>query len=63
VTINVFKPIDKKRKLTGVIDKVEGDIIMLLLLNNQIIEIPFQAMSKARLVPDYSIKKGGRNGK
>jgi ribosome maturation factor RimP len=62
VTINVFKPIDKRRKLIGVIDKVEGDIVTLE-QNGQIIEIPFQAMSKARLVPDYSLKKGGRNGK
>ncbi len=62
VTVNVFKPIDKKRKLTGVITAVEGDIV-LLQVGEQIIEIPFQVMSKARLVPDYLIKKGGRNGK
>jgi ribosome maturation factor RimP len=62
VIINVFKPIDKRRKLVGVIDKAEADIVSLE-QNGQIIEIPFQAMSKARLVPDYSLKKGGRNGK
>ena len=62
VSINVFKPINKRRKLIGVIDRVEGNNIVLQ-LNDQTIEIPFQAMSKAHLVPDYSIKKGGRNGK
>ncbi len=62
VTINVFKPIDKRRKIVGVIERIEGNTVMLK-ENNQVIEIPFQAMSKARLVPDYSIKKGGRNGK
>ncbi len=62
VTVNLFKPINKQRKITGSIESVEGDIV-LLLQADQLIEIPFQAMSKARLVPDYLIKKGGRNGK
>jgi len=62
VTINVFKPIGNRRKLVGIIGQVEGDIVTLQ-QNEQVIEIPFQAMSKARLVPDYLIKKGGRNGK
>ena len=62
ITVNLFKPINKKRKITGKIEAVEGDII-LLQQAGQTIEIPFQAMSKARLVPDYLIKKGGRNGK
>ncbi len=62
VTVNLFKPINKQRKITGSIESVEGDVI-LLLQADQFIEIPFQAMSKARLVPDYLIKKGGRNGK
>jgi len=62
VTINVFRPIDNRRKLVGIIEQVEEDVVTLL-LNEQSIEIPFQSMSKARLVPDYLIKKGGRNGK
>ncbi len=62
VTVNVFKPIAKRRRFVGVITAVEGDIVSLQ-EGEQIIEIPFQAMSKARLVPEYSIKKGGRNGK
>jgi len=62
VTINLFKPINKQRKITGQIDSVDGEVI-LLQQADQNIEIPFQAMSKARLVPDYAIKKGGRNGK
>jgi len=62
VTINVFKPIDKRRKLTGIIERVDGDIVVLQ-QDDYSLEIPFQAMSKARLVPDYLIKKGGRNGK
>jgi len=62
VTINIFKPIGNRRKLVGVIVSVEGDVVTLQ-LNDEEIEIPFQAMSKARLVPDYLIKKGGRNGK
>ncbi len=62
VTVNVFRPIGNRRKLVGIIESVEGDVITLK-MNDESIEIPFQAMSKARLVPDYLIKKGGRNGK
>ncbi|MCK4843181.1 MAG: ribosome maturation factor RimP [Methylococcales bacterium] len=62
VTVKVFKPINKQRKITGIIEKVEGDVVVLLLAD-QSIEIPFQAMSKARLVPDFLIKKGRRNEK
>ena len=62
VSVNLFKPIDKRRKITGLIQAVEDDNIMLQ-EGDQTIKVPFQAMSKARLVPDYLLKKGGRNGK
>ena len=62
VTVNLFKPINKQRKITGQIDSVDGEVI-LLQQADQTIEIPFQALSKARLVPEDLIKKGGRNGK
>ncbi len=62
VTINLFKPINKQRKITGQIEKVEGENVVLQ-FSGQLIEISLQAMSKARLVPDYLIKNGGRNGK
>ena len=62
VTVNLFKPINKQRKITGKIENVEDDIIVLQQAG-QNLEIPFQAMSKARLVPDYVKQKGGRNGK
>ncbi len=62
VMINLFKPINKQRKIVGQIVKVEGDIVYLQQVD-QILEIPFQAMSKARMIPDESVIKGGRNGK
>jgi len=62
VTVNLFKPINKQRKITGKIDKVEGDVISIQRAE-QILEIPFQAMSKARLVPEDMLNKRGRNGK
>jgi len=62
VTVNLFKPIDKRRKITGQIEAVEGDNI-LLQENGQTYKVPFQAMSKARLVPEYSLQKGGYSGK
>jgi len=62
VIINLFRPINKQRKIIGQIDSV-ADNIILIKQADQRLEIPFQAMSKARLVPEYDIKKGGRNGK
>jgi ribosome maturation factor RimP len=62
VNLNLFKPIDKRRKITGLIQAVEGDSVILL-EGEQTIKVPFQAMSKARLVPEYLLKKGGSSGK
>ncbi len=78
VLVHLFKAIDGRRKITGLIEKVEGDIITLrqgspecsrraqdgrLQEGGQVFEVPFIAMSKARLVPEYLIEKGGRSGK
>lgn len=62
VLVNLFKAIDGRRKITGLIKKVEGEIVTLQ-ESDQIFEVPFNAMSKARLVPEYLIDKGGRSGK
>jgi ribosome maturation factor RimP len=62
VTVNLFKPIDKRRKITGLIQAVEGDEVMLQ-EGEKTIKVAFQAMSKARLVPEFLLKKGGRSGK
>jgi ribosome maturation factor RimP len=62
VLVNLFKAIGGRRKITALIKKVEDDIITLQ-EGEQIYEVPFDAMSKARLVPEYLIEKGGRSGK
>jgi ribosome maturation factor RimP len=62
VLVNLFKAINGRRKITGLIKKVEGDVITLQ-EGEQVFEVPFVAMSKARLVPEYLIEKGGRSGK
>jgi len=62
VLVNLFKTIDGRRKITGVIKQVDGDVITLQ-DGEQIFEVAFAAMSKARLVPEYLIEKGGRSGK
>jgi ribosome maturation factor RimP len=62
VSIHLFKAIGGRRKITGVIDSVDGDVVRLREAD-QVFEIPFGAMSKARLVPEYLIGKGGYNGK
>jgi len=61
VMVNLFKPVDGRRKIKGLIEKVTGDVVTIQ-EDNQSFDIPFNAMSKARLVPEYLIK-GGRNGK
>ncbi|MGR9051213.1 MAG: ribosome maturation factor RimP [Gammaproteobacteria bacterium] len=62
VNVNLFKPIEKRRKITGSIEKVEDGRVFVK-DGGTVYEIPFQAMSKARLVPDYLINKGVRSGK
>jgi len=54
VLVNLFKPVAGRRKITGLIEKVEDGVIYLQ-EDGQVYEVPFQAMSKARLEPDYSI--------
>ncbi len=62
VLVNLFKAIDDRRKIKGLIEKVDGDIVTLH-EGDRVFEVPFGAMSKARLVPEYLIEKGGRDGK
>ena len=60
--VSLFKAIGGRKRITGLIIKVEDDVITLQ-EGEQIYEVPFDAMSKARLVPEYLIEKGGRSGK
>lgn len=62
VQVNLFKAIGGRKRITGSIDKVEDDVITLT-ENGQSFAVPFSAISKARLVPDYLIEKGVRSGK
>jgi ribosome maturation factor RimP len=62
VTLNLFTPINKQRKITGIIHQTHKDSLRLQVADAEL-DIPFQAISKARLVPDFFIKKGVRNGK
>jgi len=62
VMVNLFKAIGGRKKIKGLIEKVDGEVVTLS-EEGQVFEVPFTAMSKARLVPDYLIEKGGRNGK
>jgi ribosome maturation factor RimP len=62
VAVNLFAPVSGRRKITGLIEKVAGETVFLHEAG-QTFEVPFAAMSKARLVPDYLLEKGGRSGK
>lgn len=62
VQVNLFSPIEKRKKITGLILKVEGRNIFLQ-EGDHVFEVPFQAMSKARLAPEYLQNKGVRSGK
>ncbi|ANE56011.1 MULTISPECIES: ribosome maturation factor RimP [Methylomonas] len=61
VNISLFKPIDKRRKLSGEIKSVDGEAVVIQ-EGEKLFSVPFQAMSKARLAPDYDFNKGGRSG-
>ena len=52
--VNLFKPVGGRRKITGLIEKVEDNNVYLQ-QDGQVYKVPFQAMSKARLEPDFSI--------
>jgi ribosome maturation factor RimP len=62
VSVNLYAAVEKRKKITGKILAVEDENI-LLQDGEQTFKVPFQAISKARLVPEYLINKGGRNGK
>ena len=62
VQVKLYQSISGRKNITGVIEKIDNDLVILREAN-QIFEVPFPAMSKARLVPEYSIDKGGRRGK
>jgi ribosome maturation factor RimP len=62
VQVNLFKSIGGRKRITGLIENVEENNITLN-ENGQSFEVPFSAISKARLVPDYLIEKGVRSGK
>jgi ribosome maturation factor RimP len=63
VAVHLFAPLNGRRKITGKIIQVEGDVVTLE-ENTILFTIPFNTMSKARLVPEYLLtKKGGRSGK
>ena len=62
VQVKLYQSISGRKNITGVIEKVDSGVIVLR-EDSQIFEVPFTAMSKARLVPEYIIDKGGRHGK
>ena len=62
VMVHLFAAVGGRHKITGKIVHVENDVITLE-ENEQSFDIPFAAMSKARLVPNYLLNKGGRSGK
>ena len=52
--VNLFMPIQGRKKIKGVIDKVEGEIITLKEAD-EVYAVPFSAMSKARMVPEFNL--------
>ncbi len=62
VKVNLYKPVDNRRKMMGKILNVESENIHLD-VDGQIFEIPFQSISKANLGSEYDIEDGGRDAK
>lgn len=61
VNVTLFRPVDKRRKITGMILGVKDQIIRIQ-EGEQVFNVPFQAMGKARLVPDYLDENGEHDG-
>lgn len=61
VKVNLFRPVAQRRKITGRIEKVLDNSVQLK-EGEELFDVPFEAMSKARLVPEYLIEKGVQNG-
>lgn len=62
VKVQLYAPVQQRKKITGIIQEVDGDTIRLA-EGDQVFAIPFQMISKARLVPEYFLEKGGHDGK
>lgn len=61
VTVNLFIPVAKRRKITGQIARVAGDIVTIT-TDDLEVECPLQSISKARLTPP-AINQREQNGK
>ena len=53
VKVSLFKSVNGQRKITAIIQGVEGELV-LLQNDEQTFEVPFSVMSKARLIPDFN---------
>jgi ribosome maturation factor RimP len=62
VTVQLTQILHQRRKITAIIQQVDADILKLQLAE-QLFEIPFALISKARLVPEYVVNNGGHGGK
>jgi len=51
VNMTLLTPIQKQRKIKGKLCGIEGDVV-LVQFEEQLLEIPFDSIAKARLVPD-----------
>lgn len=64
VVVNLFKPIDGRRKIKATINRVDNaNAAVYLEESGHLYKIPFQTMSKARLEPNYSVLGESKNGK
>ena len=61
VTVNLYAPVDGRKRITGDIIQV-ADSLITLKEGEKIYQVAFAAMSKARLVPKITIGKGGQGG-
>lgn len=52
VRVQLYAPVQQRKKITGVIQGVDGDNIQLA-EGEHIFAVPFDMISKARLVPEY----------
>jgi ribosome maturation factor RimP len=56
-SVELYEVFDGKRKIRGLLDGVQGDTVLMRLLDNEVVELPFSSIRKARLVAELKMRR------
>lgn len=55
--VELYEAFGGQRKIKGFLDGVQGDKVLMKMLDNQVIELPFSLIRKARLVAELKMRR------